>query len=99
MPLMQLRTLVLPAPFGPISASNSPARTVSDTSVSTASPPKRSDKCSTASSLTRPLQCGVMTHGAIGTPLRPAGLAEIGFLDLAPAAQLRGRAFEHDPPA
>ena len=33
MPLMQLSTLVLPAPFGPISASSSPASTASDTSV------------------------------------------------------------------
>src|SRR5580692_12394220 len=100
MPLMQLRTLVLPAPFGPISASSSPASTVSDTPVRTASPPKRSDKCSTASSLTRPLrQRGILTHGAIGAPFRATALAEIGFLDFAPAAQLRGRAFEHDTPA
>src|ERR1700733_1912029 len=100
MPLMQLRTLVLPAPFGPISASNSPASTVSETSVSTASPPKRSDKCSTASSLMRTLrQRRILTQGAIRPALRAAGLTEIGFLDFTTAAQLRGRAFEHDPTA
>src|ERR1700683_4789027 len=100
MPLMQLRTLVLPAPFGPIKARNSPASTISDTSVSTVRPPKRSDKCSTASSLTRPLrQRGILTQGAIGAPPLPARLTEIGFLDFATAAQFRGRAFEHDASA
>ena len=38
---MQLSTLVLPAPFGPISANSSPASTANDTPSSTVRPPKR----------------------------------------------------------
>src|SRR5580700_1669152 len=96
MPLMQLSTLVLPAPFGPISASSSPASTWSDTSLSTARPPNRRERCSTASSGIRPLSCRRLPQRAVGTAFVPARLAEIGFLDLAPAAQFGGGAFEDD---
>ena len=42
---MQLSTLVLPAPFGPISANSSPGSTAKDTSSSTVKPPKRRLRC------------------------------------------------------
>src|SRR5476651_1466861 len=50
MPLMQFRTLVLPAPFGPIKAINSPGSTAKDTLSSTVRPPKRKLRPSIASS-------------------------------------------------
>src|SRR5580700_7773365 len=96
MPLMQLSTLVLPAPFGPISASSSPASTWSDTSLSTARPPKRSERFSTASSGIRPLLCGRLPQRPIGTAFVAARLTQIGFLNLTPAAQFGGGAFEYD---
>src|ERR1700722_19630212 len=96
MPLMQLSTLVLPAPFGPISASSSPASTWSDTSLSTARPPKRRDRRSTASSGIRPLPSRRLPQRAIGTAFVAARPAQIGFLNLAPPAQFGGGAFEND---
>src|SRR6516225_2808739 len=97
MPLTQLSTLVLPAPFGPISASSSPASTWSDTSVRTASPPNRKDSCSTESST-----IGALRRPLSQRPVAPAflatGLTEIGLLNLAPPAQLGGRAFQYDAP-
>src|ERR1700683_3480041 len=96
MPLMQLSTLVLPAPFGPIRASNSPASTWSDTSLSTARPPNRRERCSTASSGIRPLPSRRLPQRPIGTAFVAARLAQIGFLNLAPAAQFGGGAFEND---
>src|SRR4051812_20546193 len=92
MPLMQFSTLVLPAPFGPIKASSSPASTCSDTSVSTVRPPNRSDKRSTASSAMRML----LPQRAIAAALLAAGLPQIGPLDLAPAAQLGGGPLQRD---
>src|SRR5712692_2124999 len=50
MPLTQLSTLVLPAPFGPINANSSPAPTASETPSSTVRPPKRSVRRSISSS-------------------------------------------------
>src|SRR5580704_14285300 len=96
MPLMQLSTLVLPAPFGPISASSSPASTCSDTSLRTARPPKLSERCSTASSGIRPLTCRGLPQRPIGAALIAARLTEIRFLNFAPAAQFGGSAFEDD---
>src|SRR4029078_8021182 len=89
---MQLSTLVLPAPFGPIRASSSPASTCSDTSLSTASPPNRSERRSISSSGMRMLP----PERAIAAALLAAGLAEVGFLNFPPAAQLGGRTLEHD---
>src|SRR5690242_20709599 len=93
MPLMQLSTLVLPAPFGPINARSSPGSTCSDTSVSTVRPPKRSDRRSTASSAMRML----LLERAIAAALLAAGLPEIRLLDLSPAPKLGGRPLERDP--
>src|ERR1700750_2251511 len=44
---MAANSVVLPAPFGPISAVTRPASALNDASVSAASPPKRFDKPST----------------------------------------------------
>src|SRR5215831_16802074 len=92
MPLMQLSTLVLPAPFGPIRASNSPGSTCSDTSVSTVSPPNRSDRRSTVSSAMRMLP----PERAVAAALLATSLAQIRLLDLAPAAQFGGRPLQRD---
>ena len=51
---MQLRRLVLPAPFGPMTARSSPGRTESETSESAASPPKRSVRWSICKAPGRP---------------------------------------------
>src|SRR5712691_9435138 len=92
---MQLSTLVLPAPFGPISASNSPGATISDTSSSTVSPPKRNVRCSTASSAIPSPGTAILLDGAVAAPLG-AGAAEIEFLDVAVGGEPRGGAVEHD---
>src|SRR5436305_13336400 len=47
---MQLNTVVLPAPFGPISAVMSPRRASKDRSSTAVRPPKRMVKCSIVSS-------------------------------------------------
>src|SRR6185436_11287189 len=99
MPLMQLSTLVLPAPFGPIRASSSPASTCSDTSVRTVRPPNRSDRCSIASSAMGRLPFRSLSERAIAAALLAAGLAEIRLLDFAPATQFGGGALEHDAAA
>ncbi len=44
---MQLNSVVLPAPFGPISAVISPARAVKLKSLTATRPPKRIVRCST----------------------------------------------------
>src|SRR6476659_1001136 len=79
MPLMQLRTLVLPAPFGPISANNSPRSTANDTSSSTVRPPKCRLKCSTESSAIPPPRPAILLYLTIRAALA-AGLAEVEFL-------------------
>src|SRR5512144_1075570 len=79
MPLMQLRTLVLPAPFGPISANNSPASARKDTSSSTVRPPNHKLKCSTASSAIPPPGPAILLDVTVGSALA-AGLTEIEFL-------------------
>src|SRR6185437_2140333 len=96
MPLMQLSTLVLPPPFGPIRASSSPASTCSDTSVSTVRPPNRSDRRSTDSSAMRALRARRLPQRAIAAALLAARLAQVGLLDLAPAAQIGSGALQHD---
>src|SRR5499426_2137351 len=95
MPLTQLSTLVLPAPFGPISANSSPASTASEMSSSTVSPPKRSERRSMASSAIPSPATAVLLDVAIALALA-AGAAEIEFLDVGMAAQALGGAVEHD---
>src|SRR5262245_9053114 len=97
MPPMQFSTLVLPAPFGPISASSSPGSTPSDTRSSTCSPPKRRLSAETASSAIPPPGAAILLDRAIAAALR-AGAAEIELLDVAVAAQPRAVTVEHDAP-
>src|SRR5262245_33595845 len=99
MPLTQLSTLVLPAPFGPIRANSSPASTASDTPSSTTSPPKRSVRRSMASSAIPSPAAAILLDVAVAPPLAalPAALAaEIEFLDVGMAAQALRRSVEHD---
>src|SRR5262245_34987585 len=94
MPLMQLSTLVLPAPFGPISANSSPAFTANETSSSTLRPPKRSVRRSMASSAIPPPAPAVLLASTI-TSARASHLAKIEFLDVGMAAQPFAVAVEH----
>src|SRR5690349_10180937 len=99
MPLMQLSTLVLPAPFGPISANSSPDATVNDTASSTVRPPKRSDRRSSASSAIPSPAAAILLDVAIGAPRALGGasrLAEVEFLHVGMGAQALGAAVEHD---
>src|SRR5215218_1118303 len=96
MPLMQLSTLVLPAPFGPISANSSPALTLNDTSSSTVSPPKRSVRCAISSSAIPSPAAAVLFDLAIAAAAL-AGLAEIKLLHVFMVAQPFGGAVKHDP--
>src|SRR5436305_14918033 len=95
MPLMQLSTLVLTAPFGPISASSSPRSARGDRRSSTCRPPKRNDNASTSSSAIPSPGAAILLHGAVTAPFGAAGLAEIELLDVAVLAQPCAVAVEH----
>src|SRR5262245_65449612 len=95
MPLTQLSTLVLPAPFGPLAAPAAPAATVIERPPSTVSPPKRSERRSMASSAIPSPAAAVLLDVAVALALA-AGAAEIEFLDVGMAAQALGGAVEHD---
>src|SRR3954465_5741648 len=96
MPLTQLSTLVLPAPFGPMSANSSPASTARDTPSRPVSPPKRSVRRSSASSAIPPPAAAILLHVAIIPALAALG-TEVELLDVGMATQARGGAVEHDP--
>src|SRR5215216_1215771 len=73
---MQLNTVVLPAPFGPISAVMSPRRAVNDTSLTAISPPNRMVRCSTVSTgsagaFTATLSYGLPLHGEADISIPP----------------------------
>src|SRR5262245_19946018 len=95
MPLTQLSTLVLPAPFGPISANSSPVSTASEMPSSTVSPPKRSESRSMASSAIPSPAAAILLDVAVAPALATAA-AEIEFLDVGMAVQALGGAVEHD---
>src|SRR5437899_1118696 len=95
MPLMQLSTLVLPAPFGPIRANSSPLSTLSDMSSSTVRPPKRSVSPSIASSAIPSPAAAILLDVAIAPPLSSLA-AEIEFLNVGMIAQPLGGAVQHD---
>src|SRR5262245_38519376 len=99
MPLMQLSTLVLPAPFGPINANSSPLSTRSETRSSTLSPPKRRLSVSTSSSAIPSPGTTVLLDVAIAAALCIAGLAEVELLDIAVRGEPRAVAVEHDAAA
>src|SRR5437660_1624072 len=96
MPLMQFNTLVLPAPFGPISANSSPRSMESETRSSTCSPPKRRLSDETASSAIPSPGAAILLDRAVAAPIR-ACAAEIELLDVAMLAQPPSVAVEHDP--
>src|SRR5476651_949424 len=80
MPLMQLKRLVLPAPFGPINASSSPASARNEMSRRTRSPPNPSDRLSTSSSAIMALRQAMRTCVAIAAP-RAGATAEVELLN------------------
>src|SRR5712692_11455775 len=96
MPLTQLSTLVLPAPFGPINANSSLAPTASETPSSTVRPPKRSVRRSISSSAIPSPAAAILLHVTVA-PALAAAAAEVEFLDVGMAAQALDRAIEHDP--
>src|SRR5215510_7054106 len=91
---MQLRTLVLPAPLGPISANNSPGETVKDTSSSAVSPLNRRRKCCTDSSAIPPPRSAILLDVAVGAALT-AGLTEVKFLHILMAFKTVAITIEH----
>src|SRR5688500_6976652 len=93
---MQLSTLVLPAPLGPISASSSPRSTEIDTSSSTTRPPKRRPSLLTSSSAIPPPAPAILLDLAIAAPVAAGRLAEIEFLDVDVSSQPCGVTVEHD---
>src|SRR3569832_1237137 len=95
MPLMQLSTLVLPAPFGPISASSSPGAREKETPSSTGRPPKRRDRFSTGSSAIPPPRPAVLLDVAIATALTGC-LPEVEFLHVLVALEALAAAIQHD---
>src|SRR5215471_19176286 len=95
MPLMQLSTDVLPAPFGPISARSSPGSAANETSSSTTRPPNRSVRSSTASSAIPPPAPAILLDVAIAAP-RAGGAAEVELLHVGMRAQPLGGTVEHD---
>src|SRR5215472_550137 len=95
MPLTQLSTLVLPAPFGPMSANSSPAATASETRSSTVRPPKRRVRPSMSSSAIPSPAAAILLDVAIASSLA-ALAAEIEFLHVRVLAQALSRAVKHD---
>src|SRR5262245_28745334 len=96
MPLMQLSTLVLPAPLGPISASNSPFSTDSDTRSRTTRPPKaRLSSTISRSAIPSPI-AAVLLDAAVAAALSGARLAQVELLDVGMAAQALGVPVKHD---
>src|SRR5688572_32124990 len=97
MPQMQFSTDVLPAPFGPMSASSSPRRAWNDTSCRTASPPNdREMFCSWSSAIPAPA-AAVLLHVAVAAALPGAG-AQVELADVLVRAQPLGRAVKDDAP-
>src|SRR5215472_17956218 len=95
MPLMQLSTLVLPAPFGPMSANSSPGSTAKETLSSTTRPPNCRHRCSTASSAIPPPRPAILLDLPIRAALT-ARLTEIEFLHVLVALQALAITVEHN---
>src|SRR5579884_2734345 len=92
---MQLSTLVLPAPFGPINAKSSPRSTVKDTSSSTTSPPNRKLRWLTVSSAIPSPRAAVLLDVTIG-PTLTTRLTEIELLDVLMIPKTGPIACKHD---
>src|SRR5271157_6647590 len=85
MALMQLRRLVLPAPFGPISANRSPLHTFKETSLRIFSPPMDKATASTRKSidLSIPPSCPpVLFDIAVARSRFPVTLPQIELLNV-----------------
>src|ERR1700721_1631769 len=95
MPPMQLKRLVLPAPLGPMSAINSPASALKETSRSTWSPPKASETLRTSSSAMVRLRQSFCARVAIAAT-RSVPPAEIICLDMRIRTHARAVALQRD---
>src|SRR5262245_20230293 len=95
MPLMQLKTEVLPAPFGPINANSSPGSTANETLSRTTRPPKRSVSAEISISAIPSPAAAILLDAAIAAPVAAGRLSEIEFLNVAMRAQPCGVAVEH----
>src|SRR5256885_13775918 len=94
MPQMQFSTLVLPAPFGPISASSSFAASANDTLSRTLGPPKARWRSRSSSSAIPAPRAAVLLDFAVAAPR--AGAAQIELRDIRMRAQALRRAVEYD---
>src|SRR5579875_2101618 len=92
---MQLSTLVLPAPFGPINAKSSPRSTVKDPSSSTTRPPNRKLRWLTVSSAIPSLRAAVLLEVTKG-PTLSTRMNEIELLNVLRIATTRQNACKHD---
>src|SRR5207237_6113298 len=93
MPQMQLSTLVLPAPFGPMSASSSPLSSANETPSSTLRPPKARCSSRSSSSAIPAAAPAVSLHLAVAAP--HAAAAVIYLRDVGVRTQPLGSAVEH----
>src|SRR3954466_12357744 len=96
MPQMQFSTLVLPAPFGPMSASSSPASTVNDTPSRTFRPPKARWSARSSSSAIPASRAAVLLDVAIAAARTRAAEIELGHIGV--RAEALRCAVEHHPP-
>src|SRR3954463_650188 len=95
MPQMQFSTLVLPAPFGPMRASSSPASTVNDTPSRTFGPPNARWSARSSSSAIPASRAAVLLDLAIAAARARAAEIELG--DIRVRAQALRCAVEHHP--
>src|SRR5215470_4360383 len=93
---MQLSTLVLPAPLGPMSAKSSFGSTEKDTSSSTVNPPKRKLKSWTSRSAIPPPRSAILLDVPVRTAI-PVGLSEIELLHVLVALQSIAITIQDDP--
>src|SRR5687767_7038437 len=100
-----LSSVVLPAPFGPMTETISPRGTSRLTRVTAWTPPNalETSRISSCALTTRlgssrqpPLSATVVLHVAITLPLTDAGQAQVELLDVLVAADGGGVAVEHD---
>src|SRR3954462_8337621 len=95
MPQMQFSTLVLPAPFGPMRASSSPASPVNDTPSRTFRPPNARWSARSSSSAIPASRAAVLLDLAIAAARARAAEIELG--DIRVRAQALRCAVEHHP--
>src|SRR5262245_13745344 len=96
MPLMQLSTLVLPAPLGPIKANSSAGASVSEMPSSTVRPPNARRRSSISSSAIPSPLASVLLDAAIAAALPSLRLPQIELAHVGMSAEPPGAAVEHD---